>query len=72
VHQKSRISDSVLMNNVVVEEGCVIENSIVCDGVKLEAGSFVKKCLVGPKVVVKGTKEEDQHLTEKDYFMEIE
>jgi translation initiation factor eIF-2B subunit gamma len=72
IHPKSRIIDSLLMNNVVVEEGCVIENSIICDNVKLGAGSFVKKCLVGPMVVVKGTREEDVHLTESDDFMEIE
>lgn len=71
VHPKTRISDSILMNNVIVEEGVIIEHSIICDKAIIKTGSVLKHCLVGHNYTVpENTTKERVHLTEEG-FMEI-
>lgn len=73
VNPKTRCSDSVLMSGVVVDEGCVIDNSVICDRAHIRAGSVVKNCLIGPNYVVEEKSTiEKVHLTNADGFMEIE
>ncbi|KAG7575670.1 W2 domain [Arabidopsis thaliana x Arabidopsis arenosa] len=47
------IQGSYIWNNVTVEDGCEIRNAVVCDGVKVSAGSIVQAGVVlSFKVVV--------------------
>ncbi|KAG7580343.1 W2 domain [Arabidopsis suecica] len=53
------IQGSYIWNNVTVEDGCEIRNAVVCDGVKVSAGSIVQagvvlsfKVIVGRDFVV--------------------
>lgn len=57
VHPKAKITDSVIMSNVIVEEGAVIEKAIVGEGAVIRKGVHLKGpngeiCLVEQDAVV--------------------
>ncbi|XP_034240854.1 translation initiation factor eIF-2B subunit gamma isoform X2 [Thrips palmi] len=72
VMSRTRISNCVIMNNVKVNEGCVLTNCILCDGVEVGANTELKDCLVGAKHTVgAGDKHNQEFLADEDVLMEI-
>jgi translation initiation factor eIF-2B subunit gamma len=42
----SQIVNSVVMNHVVIEDGCHIQGSVVCNNVQLQERAVLKDCQV--------------------------
>ncbi|KAJ1532156.1 hypothetical protein ONE63_000780 [Megalurothrips usitatus] len=69
---RTRIADCVIMNNVKINEGCVLNNCILCDGVEIGANTELKDCLVGERhSVLSGEKHNQEFLADDDVLMEI-
>lgn len=52
-----KVTNSVLFDQVIVEEGAVIENSVVLPGVTVEKGAHIVNCVVAENQVIEaGTK----------------
>ncbi|RLF65568.1 MAG: hypothetical protein DRN30_03735, partial [Thermoplasmata archaeon] len=49
---KGTLIKSSVERNVIVERGCVIENSIIMHGCKIGEGSVIKNSVLGPEVEV--------------------
>ena len=55
------------MDNLVIGDNCVHQNSILCENCVIEKNCNLNDCQVGPKVVIKSqTKEKEESFTE-DY-----
>ena len=46
-----QIVNSVVMNHVVIEDGCHIQGSVVCNNVQLQERSVLKDCQVASSVI---------------------
>jgi len=47
-----QIVNSVVMNHVVIEDGCHIQGSVVCNNVQLQERSVLKDCQIGAGYIV--------------------
>uniref|UniRef100_A0A0A8XPJ5 Pco144592a n=1 Tax=Arundo donax TaxID=35708 RepID=A0A0A8XPJ5_ARUDO len=47
-----KIVNSVIMNHVVIEDGCHIQCSVICNNVQLQERAVLKDCQVGAGYVV--------------------
>lgn len=60
----AQLINSVVMDDVTVEDGCHIQNSVLCAGSVVHAGGSLKDCTVGPGyVVAEGLDLKDEVLT---------
>ncbi|KAK9828728.1 hypothetical protein WJX72_001741 [[Myrmecia] bisecta] len=50
-----KVLNSVIMDSVTIEEGCHLQNTVVCAGAHLKAKSTLNKCIVGPDYIVAET-----------------
>ncbi|HBP37946.1 MAG TPA: glucose-1-phosphate adenylyltransferase [Clostridiales bacterium] len=46
------VEHSVLANSVIVESGAVVRDSVLMPGVKVQAGAFLDKCIVGMETII--------------------
>ncbi len=46
------VEHSVLSNSVTVEKGAIVKDSILMPGVKVMAGAFLDKCIVGIETII--------------------
>lgn len=72
MNPKVRISDCIIMNDVEIEEGVVLENCIICDNAVIKKGSTLKHCFVGFNFnVPEGAQKERTNFTSSSTYMEI-
>lgn len=67
-----RLSNCVIMNNVHIEEECVVESSIICDQASLGSRATLRDCLVAANQKVDSSaKFSKDIITDVDHMMEI-
>ena len=72
VEEKVRLSNCVVMENVVIESGSNIEDSIICDNCTISNKSSVKLSILGRgQKTVEGAEVVAQLVLDKDTMMEV-
>ncbi len=53
VEEKVRLSNSILMDDVTLREGCLVTGSLLCDGAVVPERCEIKDCIVGKGAAIK-------------------
>ncbi|KAG8437015.1 hypothetical protein GDO86_007918 [Hymenochirus boettgeri] len=48
IKDRVKITNCIIMNDVTVQECCIIQGSVICNNAVIESGADIKDCLVGP------------------------
>lgn len=70
INTKSRVHASVLRKNVIIGKNCIIENSVIMDGVKIDDNSTISYSIIGENSEI-GKNVVFQSISDKNILFEI-